>query len=249
MRDWWADRLDTAFFNQIAGASAQQTQANAVQSTTLSSVFSGNQVAIAPDSNHLFSSDTTHTNTTEASLSATTTFAFSLADIDRAVAKAKTLTPAIRPLMINGEAKFVCFIHPYSTYLLRQGTAAGQYLDIQKAAMQGGQISNNPLYTGALGEYNGTILHEDARVPAAGSAALGGVAATNYRRAIFCGAQAASFAVGQNNADAQMNWVEELFDYENQLGVSAGLIFGLKKMVFNSADFATMVISHYAPAV
>ena len=35
---------------------------------------------------------------------------------------------------------------------------------------------------------------------------------------------------------------------ENQLGVSAGLIFGLKKMVFNSKDFATIVVSSYAPA-
>lgn len=35
---------------------------------------------------------------------------------------------------------------------------------------------------------------------------------------------------------------------ENQLGVSAGLIAGLKKTVFNSADFATIVMSSYAAA-
>ncbi|WP_391486487.1 phage capsid family protein, partial [Leclercia adecarboxylata] len=34
---------------------------------------------------------------------------------------------------------------------------------------------------------------------------------------------------------------EELFDYENQLGVSAGMIFGVKKTVFNSADFGVIV--------
>lgn len=39
---------------------------------------------------------------------------------------------------------------------------------------------------------------------------------------------------------------EELFDYENQLGVSAGLIWGLKKTTFNGADFATVVLSSYA---
>ena len=33
---------------------------------------------------------------------------------------------------------------------------------------------------------------------------------------------------------------------ENQLGVSAGLIWGLKKTTFNGADFATVVLSSYA---
>lgn len=33
---------------------------------------------------------------------------------------------------------------------------------------------------------------------------------------------------------------------ENELGVSAGSIFGLKKTVFNSADFATITASTYA---
>lgn len=33
---------------------------------------------------------------------------------------------------------------------------------------------------------------------------------------------------------------------DNMLGVSAGLIFGMKKTVFNSADFATIVMPTYA---
>lgn len=32
----------------------------------------------------------------------------------------------------------------------------------------------------------------------------------------------------------------------NQLGVSAGSIYGMKKTVFNSADFSTIVLSTYA---
>ena len=45
-----------------------------------------------------------------------------------------------------------------------------------------------------------------------------------------------------------MSWVEEVFDYGNQLGVSAGLTFGAKKNRFNSADFSTIAISTYAAA-
>jgi hypothetical protein len=44
-----------------------------------------------------------------------------------------------------------------------------------------------------------------------------------------------------------MNWVEELFDYNNQLGVAAGMIAGMKKTQFNSMDFGTIVFATYAP--
>jgi hypothetical protein len=69
------------------------------------------------------------------------------------------------------------------------------------------------------------------------------------RRNVFCGAQAAVMGYGQESGPNQMSWVEELFDYGNQLGVSAGMIGGLKKTRFNSADFGTIVVSSYAPTV
>jgi hypothetical protein len=55
-------------------------------------------------------------------------------------------------------------------------------------------------------------------------------------------------AHGQGGSSNKMSWEEELFDYKNQLGVAAGMIFGAKKTVFNSVDFATIVLSGYAPA-
>ena len=246
LRDWWADRLDGSLFNQLCGATTQQTQANASQSSSVDSRFSGNQVAIAPDSNHIFSSSVDNLGTTEASLSLTTTFALKLADIDRAVAKAKTLNPAIRPIAINGQKMYVMFIHPAQTYQLRATTSTGSWQDIQKSILTGGVIGDNPLITGLLGTYNNTMLVEDARVPYVSTAVT---SSSSYRRAVLCGAQAAGLAVGRDNADTNMFWVEELFDYGNQLGVSAGMIFGIKKFVFNSADFATIVCASYAPAV
>lgn len=257
LRDWWADRLDASFMNQVGGATVTQTGANLQPYTVAGSntVYSGNQVCIAPDSNHLLiGGGSSIVDTTEASLCATTTYNLQLQDIDRCVAKAKTFNPsqstpsvAIRPIKVNGEDKYVMFVHPYQTYTLRKNTNTGQFVDIQKAAMTGGQISNNPLYTGALGEYNGVILHEDPRVPVIQSTPNSG-AASSFFRAIFCGAQAAGFAIGQDNQDSTMSWVEELFDYGNQLGIEAGMIFGLKKFVFNSADFSTIVVSSYAPS-
>lgn len=36
---------------------------------------------------------------------------------------------------------------------------------------------------------------------------------------------------------------DNVFDYGASLGVAAGMIWGLKKTVFNSTDFGTVVIS------
>jgi N4-gp56 family major capsid protein len=235
LQDWWADRIDTAFFNQLGG--------NTGQSDTK---YTGNQAAIAPTSTHYITSSEVGG---EGSLTATTTAYFSVSDIDRCVAIAKTHSPMIRPIRIDGGDYYVLFIHPYTTYQLRQQAAtAGSWADIQKAAIQGGQTTGNPIFNGALGMWNGVIIHESTRVPnIVSTPADSSVGA--FSRAIFGGAQAACLAFGKNSGPGKMSWVEDTFDYGNQLGVSAGMIWGLKKTQFNSADFSTIVCANYAPPI
>jgi N4-gp56 family major capsid protein len=229
LQDWWADRMDTCFFNQIAG-NAAQTDGR----------YNGFTTPTAPDSDHVIYAGSAGA---ESSMSASTSFKFSITLIDVCVEKAKTLTPSIRPVKLKGESYYVMFLHPYVVTDLRiQATGAGTWYDIQKAAMTGGQVTGNPIFTGALGMYNNVILHSANRVPAIVSTN------TTVYRNIFCGAQAAAIAFGRGSGPERMNWVEELFDYQNQLGVSAGSIFGLKKTIFNSKDFSTIVASCYAAA-
>lgn len=230
LQDWFGDRLDTSFFNQIGGNTAQTDTR-----------FTGNQVAIAPDAAH--KKYVNANESTDASIS--TTSLFSLTVLDKALEAAVTASPLIRPIKYQGENMYVAFVHPVQVTDLRTSTATGQWLDIQKAAMTGGRVNDNPIFTGALGVYNNIVLHSAFRIPQAVNAGTG-LAIASTRRAVFCGAQAAVMAYGQNNQDGDMTWVEELFDYGNQLGVAAGLIFGIKKMVFNSADFGTITIPTYA---
>jgi len=230
LEDWWAGRLDAWFFNQLAGNTA-------VSDTR----YTGNQAAVAPSTNRkVFVNGS-------ADESQTSTYVFNLNLIDKCVERAGTYSPTIRPIKVNGEDKYVMFLHPYQVYDLRTSTSSGQWLDIQKAAMMGGQIDKNPIYTGALGEYNNVILHQAYRVPTGVNSSTGAAIST-VRRAIFCGAQAACMAYGQKDQGGEMSWVEELFDYQNQLGVSAGMIAGLKKTQFNSEDFGTITVSTYAAA-
>lgn len=227
LADWWADRIDSAFFNQICG------------NTAVTDVrYTGMQAATAPSSNRIIYAGS---QDSEASLATTNTFNLTLIDyaVELACTNTRGEVPDLRPLKINGEDKYVMFLHPYQVTDLRTNTDTGQWLDIQKAAMMGGQVSKNPIYTGALGEYNGVILHKAHRIPSVVS---------NTRRAVLCGAQAASIAFGRESGQNTYSWVEEMFDFKNQLGVSAGSKWGLKKNVFNSEDFGTIVVSTYAAA-
>lgn len=230
LRDWWADRLDESFFNHIAGNTGQ-TDTRRTGMQTVIATTSGLQIFGGADM------------TTEASLSASVGGStFRLTMIDAAIAIAKARSPVIRPVRVDGRALYVVFLHPYQVHAMRTDATAARvtWYDTQKSRISGGEM-DNPIFSGALGEYNGCVIHENTRVPLAPSM-------TAVRRGIFCGAQAAVFATGRDNKPNTMTWTEELFDYENELGVSAGMIWGLKKTIFNSADFATIVLSSYAAA-
>lgn len=242
LKDWWSDRLDTWFFNQICG--------NTAQSDTR---YTGLQAAIAPDSQHIFRPNS---RTTDESL--TTGDEFNLPMIDRMVARAKAFVSAgganavpLRPIKYKGGTYYVMFIHPYQTYQLRTNTNTGQWADLQKSrVIGGGGIEDNPIFQGGsfLGVYNGVVIHESARVTN-GVNSTTAASVSNARRAVLCGAQAAMIATGRDaGTPDKMNWVEELFDYNNQLGVAAGMIAGLKKTQFNSLDFSTLVFATYSPA-
>ena len=230
LRDWWADRLDFSFFNQICGNTAQTDTR-----------FTGNNATIAPDANHYSS---VNGSTSDDLLTATNLMTLTV--MDKAVERAKTLTPAIRPIKVKGREYYVAFLHPYQVTDLRTNTSTGQWLDIQKAAMTGGEVDDNPIFDGSLGVYNGVIIHADYRVTQGVSGPTATLAVTNVRRAVFGGAQACMLGFGREDGPERFTWVEELFDYQNELGVSAGLIFGVKKAVFNSSDFASVIMSSWA---
>ena len=282
--DWWADRLDTSLMNQLTGNvgvtdqkytglntatdfySPEVTMKNAeaipvpleargiLGGSNQSTVDSGTATV---DSWSDWEAEMSLVGEPAATVSEP--YYFNLSMLDAAVVKARTMATPIRPVKLNGLECYVAILHPYQVLDLRRNTSTGQWLDIQKAAMMGGQISNNPIFTGAIGLYNGVIMHEDARVPYSGNASTSpnflsvagaGDSADYIARGVFLGAQAGCIAFGRNYGYAGTNikykWTEVVDDYENQLGVSAALVYGLKKSVFNSQDFASLALSSIA---
>jgi N4-gp56 family major capsid protein len=240
LKDWWADRIDTWFFNQACGFTAQTDVR-----------YTGMQPVIGPDTTHIFRPNS---KTTDESL--TTGDEMALIYIDRMVARAKAWQTTVngvvplRPVRYKGGEYFVMFIHPYQAAQLRTNNNQGTWADLQQKRLQGGVTGDdNPIFSGGsfLGIYNGTVIHESARVTN-GVNSTTGAAVTNVRRAVLCGAQSVLMATGRDDTGPEkMNWVEELFDYNNQLGVAAGMIAGMKKTQFNSLDFGTIVFATYSP--
>jgi len=238
LADWMSGTMDLGFMNQITGNTGESD----VRKTGMIATVAPTTAAAAADG--ISRIVVGGSQAAEGSLSATTTHAITLRDLDVAVARAKTMSPVMKPLRIKGEDYYVAFVHPYQTYQLRGQTSTGQWADIQKAAIQGGNITGNPIFTGALGVYNGVVLHESTRIPNT----TGMADNSGYRRGVLCGAQAGAIAFGQDSGPNRTTWNEKMFDYGNQLGVAAGVIWAIKKAQFNSTDYSTIALSGYAPA-
>lgn len=240
LADWWADRLDFCIANQLAGNTAQTDTRFTGQNATLApSTATANNRIIFPDS----------TNSTEA-LVQSNAVTFQITHLDRALSAAKTAAPFMRPLKTGKGSFYVFFMHPNVSRDMQTNATQGQvtWYNMMAAAMKGGKISDNALwktpgggdiFSRSIGSYKNVILTENYRVPTAPSQA-------NTYRNILCAAQAGLVAFGQRYGNRRMSWKEKLFDYDNQLGVKAGIIFGITKAQFNGIDYGTIVVPAYA---
>lgn len=139
------------------------------------------------------------------------------------IGKAKRLAQAdehtmIRPLRIDGRDTYVMIIDQYQSRDLK---ADPVWLAAQQHANIRGE--SNPIFTGALGMYDGVVIHECNRIPRTATGASG----AKVGHGLFLGCQAAVFAEGEAPF-----WEEELFDYKNQVGFACGRICGIKKAEF-----------------
>lgn len=154
--------------------------------------------------------------------------------IEAAKQKAKLASPKVRPILVGGKATYVMFIHPYQRTALRRDPVWNQA--VREAQARGNE---NPIFSGAEGIYDGVVLHEHEQVHTNTS----GDSSAALARAVLCGAQAAVLGIG-----APRKWVEKKFDYDNQWGVAAGLVFGVQKVNFNSVDYGTITVHTAASA-
>lgn len=165
--------------------------------------------------------------TSEDAIGAADTFNTSLIGKAKRIALADENT-MVKPVRIDGKETYVMIIDQYQA---RDLTADEKWINAQQYANIRGE--KNPIFSGALGVYDGVVLHQCNRILRTET----GQGGTKVGHALFLGAQAAVFAMGENP-----RWEEKLFDYGNKVGFSFGRIFGVKKTQFkydgeNLTDF------------
>jgi N4-gp56 family major capsid protein len=245
LRDWYAKRMSMAFFLHVCGYTGTAfTHARYALDPTIPQ-FNGNNTITAPTTNrHIWADAGSDGNDADEDLASDDTF--SLKHIDYAKELAQTADIPIRPVMVGGEEKYVMYLHPYQVTDLKHETGDYAWTSIVKAMYQGAR-TNNPIYKGAIGEHNGVVLREAFDVmPGVNSSTSAPIA--TVRRAVLLGAQAAAIGFGKDRGATSYKWEEELFDYKRKLGISVQTLMGLKKTVFDSEDFGSIVVSTYAAA-
>ena len=156
-------------------------------------------------------------HTSENQITAADVFDTTLIGKARRMAQEDELT-AVQPIRIDGNETYVMVIDPYQARDLRRDPL---WIEAQKHANIRGE--KNPIFSGAMGIYEGVVIHECLRVPRTQTGASNAMVG----HALFLGAQACILAEGE-----APRWEEDTFDYRNQYGVSIDRMFGLKKAQF-----------------
>jgi len=209
LADWMAEYIEKDLFYKLCGYTGG-TFANtptAAASTRL--VYAGGQTSVG---------------------AITTAMKMDTKILDAAKQTAILASPKVRPLRINGKEYYVAILHPYDATNLRQDPVWNQ---AQREANVRGE--DNPIFSGALGIYNGIVIHEHEYIYRTND----GSGSAYVARNLLCGQQAGVLAWGK-----PVDWVEEQFDYKNKWAIACGAIYGALKPMFNSVDYG--VITMYA---
>lgn len=152
----------------------------------------------------------------------------------------------IRPLTKNA-GRYVLFLHPTQVADLK---ADPEWTDVYVNAAAAGK--DNPIFTGALGMFDGIILREACELP--NGLHQDGSINANVRRAVLVGENALTLVLSQHNCASKGGKIHRIpfrilyseadYNYKQYLGIAA--IFGVVKNRFNGKDTSVSVISTYA---
>lgn len=238
LSDYWSKYIDELNFIYLSGARG----INEDFFEDLEYVGHASNALQAPDATHLiYGGDATSKATIDSNDK------MSKAVVEKATVKARTMrsvdptTANMMPVMINGEAHYVCLMSVFQEHDLRTADTTG-WIEIQKAAITA-EGRNNPIFKGGLGMINNAVLHSHESA----------IRFNNYgsgqnlpaARALFMGRQAGVVAYGSTGG-LRFTWTEVVKDHGNEPTVAAGIIIGVKKTRFNNKDFGVTSIDTYA---
>lgn len=240
LSQWWAWFMEGSLFAHLAGIQPDVGETGilaALGANTAGTDFAGNTVGVGGvyiDTNH----DVNGTAST-----------FTPTLIDTAVARAKVLNPRVAPIMVNGQPKYVMYLHPDSVRSMRAAAATSAINVTWNSIFRdaGPRTMENPIFTGALGEYNGVILRESEFVPRVGSTVYNVLLGQGAGAIAFGNAWRKSKRSAVEGGGAHFDWREKTADYENEEGVAGCSVLGFKRSHFNNQAYGVMVVRSNDP--
>ena len=148
--------------------------------------------------------------------------------ISRAKRKAMMHAPKVQPIKVDGMDKYIMLTSPWAARDLKDDP---KWLAAQQNANVRG--SKNPIFTGALGEYDGVILYEYERVVCDNT----GASSANVCHNLLLGRQAACFAVAR-----PAKHIEQTDDYGNIAGNGIAFYGEVKKTKSNNKDYGSIQV-------
>lgn len=237
LSEYFAEYLDEMHFVYLSG-DASFSAIN--QDAKFARTFAGNPVE-APDADHILYGGAAISKAT-----LTVNDKMSIGLLERVGVKPRMMNAVnpdvvkMSPVSVEGGKHFVLLMSPFQGYQLRTEVGDLSWSKITQALHMGTR-KNNPICKDGLGMYNNLILHEHENVRRFSDYGAGGN--VGAARALLLGRQAGVVAYGQGgNKGSRFNWVEKMFDADNQLAVYGGTICGVKKTRYNNKDFGVTAI-------
>lgn len=169
-----------------------------------------------------------------------TTNPIDLDDIDELIDTAPQTKPPMRPAKWSGGEHFIIFLHTDQWSDLMTST---RYDAIIQSLLQGGQpYEKNTWGTGnAIPYRNCCFVVSNWNPPAQNSSTAAALA--NSRVAFMCGAQALMVGWGQGHAQNRFRWHIEPYNIGGSKRMIARSMWGGKKTVYNSKDYAVLALA------
>lgn len=163
---------------------------------------------------------------TEAAITASNKLTCDL--ISKAKRKAMLHAPKVKPIKVNGQDRYIMLVSPLAARDLKSDA-------VWQAAQQNANVrgDQNPIFTGALGVYDGVILYEYERIKVTTT----GASSANVCHNLLLGQQAACYAVTK-----QPYHIQQLDDYGNVEGNGIAFNAGIAKVVFDGHDYGQIQV-------
>lgn len=242
--DWLAERAVLSTFNQLAGFNPNSfTWGGLTYTGAKKLLLQGMNDVASPSATRVYYPNG---NISDAQVAADPTATFKLSDIDKLEYMAETMQPYIRPISETSGIKYHLYVHTSIWNQMIEDTSAPiQYRDIFNSLIRSGKT------TGTIArsfDYSQTRVFCSDKLP--NGIDNSGNVLPNVRRSVFVGRDACVMALGRGFSDGK-EVVPGFFmrEDESDIGqwrrIAINSIWGIKKVVFNSVDHGSIVVSNY----